>query len=127
MKKLISLLIILIMCIPFSACTPPSATSSSTSSSRKTELSDSQIESIVSSELYSEISKWYKTADPGSCRYSINKTEKKNNQLYVYGTVTLYDKYGSLTTGHSDGSGRSFRTFTIEMRSNGDVISCDID
>ncbi len=52
----------------------------------------------VATALRDEIGSKYDTADPDSCRYDINKQEKQGNFTYVYGSVTLYDKYGKLTT-----------------------------
>lgn len=91
------------------------------------ELSESEIESKVVSALYSEVGRKYDTADPGSCRYSINKTERNGNGKYtVYGEVTLIDKYGKTTGGWADGSGTAFRRFTVTINSSGST-SCTIE
>lgn len=90
-------------------------------------LTDAEIEDIVVRALYNKISSKYDTADAGSSRYSINKIEEKYGDIYVYGSVTLYDKYGQPTTGWNDGSGSIFRSFTVKINSSGSLRSCDIE
>lgn len=49
--------------------------------------------------------------DSGSSRWSVNKIERKgDDDIYVYGTVSLYDKYGSF---------KRSGTFTVEMTNKG--------
>lgn len=130
MKRTVSIILALLLCMSLCACGTSSESSSSdtqeeadvysnaeieSSSEKSHELTDDEVEMIVVQELYNQIStsKWHQ-ADPGSCRYSINKTERKPGFIYIYGEVYLYDKYGKLTTGYSDGSGSYSHTFEIE-------------
>ncbi len=137
-KKRYLALVALLLFLPLYACSEgsdsaPNAGNSSGGVSASTSqesqgLSDAEIEALVVSALYDEIGSTYDTADPGSCRYSINKTEKSGGKLLVYGEVTLYDKYGKVTGGWVDGSGTPFRTFDITIsESSRDVTSCEID
>ena len=90
-------------------------------------MTDDEIESSVVNALYNKIKSKYDDADAGSCRYSINKIEKEFGYIYVYGSVTLYDKYGNLTTGWSDGSGTPFRSFSVKIDADtGRAYNCEI-
>ncbi len=81
----------------------------------------------VATALRDEIGSKYDTADPDSCRYDINKQEEQGNFTYVYGSVTLYDKYGKLTTGWRDDSGTPYRSYTVKINnSTGKAVSCEI-
>ena len=132
MKKIVVLLLTLVMLFTLCACedqdtTKQTASSTTSYQSTKKELTDSDIKSIVVDKLYDTIDRTYVTAAPGSCRYSINTTEKKNGDIYVYGSVTLYVKYGELTGGWSDGSGTPFRRFTVKIDADTGWGSCDIE
>jgi curli biogenesis system outer membrane secretion channel CsgG len=136
MKKVITLLMVFLTILALAACgrsNAPSTTSTPNPSSTpiptstpKPELSSTEIENIVVKALYDKIKSTYPMADAGSCRYSINKTEKSGSYYYVYGSVTLYDKYGKTTGGWSDGSGTPFRSFTVKMNEDGRFPSCTI-
>lgn len=132
-KKLYSIRIIAIVVLFFVGlfCTPVSEQTSSVGGSYTSRtvdmLTESEIERAVVNALYQEISEKYDNADPGSCKFEINKTEIKNGTLYVYGEVYLYDKYGKFTTGYRDGSGTPYRVFTVTIGDNCWVRSCDID
>lgn len=99
MKRTVSIILALLLCISLCACGTSSESSSSdtqeeadvysnaeieSSSEKSHELTDDEIEMIVVQELYNQIStsKWHQ-ADPGSCRYSINKTERKPGFIYM--------------------------------------------
>ncbi len=138
MKKWIVLLLSLVIVISLCACENQDSSNRNTSSikssspstyaTEKDELSDTEIESIVANALYNKIDSYYDTADAGSCRYDINKTEEKNGYIYAYGSVTLYDKYGKITGGWADGSGTAFRSFTVKINADTGLVSnCDID
>lgn len=99
------------------------ASSGSASSGGSADITKMQ----VATALRDEIGSKYDTADPDSCRYDINKQEEQGNYTYVYGSVTLYDKYGKLTTGWMDDSGTPYRSYTVKINnSTGDVVSCEI-
>lgn len=85
---------------------------------------DDFVEGVVALALLNEIGTEFNLADPGSCRYSINKIDRSGSSVKVYGEVTLYDKYGKLSDGR--GGGTPFRTFDIKMDEDGDVTSCKI-
>ena len=93
--------------------------------STPTVLSDDKIDSLVVEALYKELQRrqriiWF-DVDPGSCKYNINKTEKGNEYTYVYGTVVLYDKFGSISTSAPK------RNFTIKIDQKTEtVISCEL-
>ena len=88
---------------------------------------DSTYELLAASALLKEIDRKYSAADPSSCKYKINKTEKEGNSTVVYGKLYLYDEYGKATTGYSDGSGSYIRTFEVKINdSTGSVTSCKI-
>lgn len=108
-----------------SGYSPSSGTASSGSASSGGSADITKMQ--VAQALRDEIGSKYDTADPDSCRYDINKQEEQGNYTYVYGSVTLYDKYGELTTGWVDDSGTPFRTYTVKINnSTGDVASCEI-
>lgn len=133
MKKTLSHVLISLICISvLTGCSGNITSEDPTTSDISTyseNLTDSQIEALVVSALYSKLSETYDTVDAGSCRYSINKTETTSSGFtYVYGSVTLYDKYGKLTTGWIDGSGTAFRDFTVGINNSyGTVSSCKIN
>lgn len=109
MKRTVSIILALLLCISLCACGTSSESSSSdtqeeadvysnaeieSSSEKSHELTDDEVEMIVVDdevemivvqELYNQIStsKWHQ-ADPGSCRYSINKTERKPGFIYIW-------------------------------------------
>lgn len=88
---------------------------------------DDTYELLAVSALLKEIDRKYSAADPGSCKYNINKTQKEGNYTVVYGKLYLYDQYGKATTGYSDGSGSYIRTFEVKINDNtGSVSSCTI-
>ena len=120
MKKFISLLLVFTMMLSLCACGGGGSSnndkfSTSTFSSEKDGLTDSEIKSIVSDALYKKIDSKYPTA------------EAKSGYIYVYGKVALFDKYGSLTTGWFDGSGSYIRNFTVKINVDTRSSSCDID
>lgn len=131
MKRIIALLLCIVsMCFCLTACSNSTATkekestattkTQSATTTKQAGLTDSQIESATVEALIKLIKNKYKAADAGSCRYSINKvTQDRKGDYIVYGTVTLYDKYGKLTTGHHDGSGSYTRSFEIKI--NGEM------
>lgn len=96
------------------------------SSSLSNELTEEKIKTIVAGALYDAIDSKFDTADAGSTRYEINKTEEKKGYVYVYGNVVLYDKYGKTTTGWRDGSGSAYRSFCVIMTTSGSVYSCEV-
>lgn len=142
MKKIVCIALVGVCCFSLCACGSKSASEAGAKSQVNTEsaqkpsstkkqenktLTNTEIETKVKSALKKEINSKYKTADPESCRYSINKTETNNGYIYVYGKVTLYDKYGKTTTGHVDKSGTAYRSFDIKIKeSTGAVSSCSI-
>ncbi len=137
MKKWIALLLSLVLALSLCACnhkessdgssSSTDSSSDSTSERKKDTLTYDAIEALVVNALYQEIDSTYTTADPGSCSYAINTTETNGDFTYVYGSVTLYDKYGRATGGWSDGSGTPFRSFTIQINGRtGRVTSCKI-
>lgn len=128
MKKWIVLLLSLIVALSLCACDSGDSSYSYNSEAEEDELTNDEIESIVSSAIYREINSKYDAADAGSCRYKINKTEEeKDGYIYVYGSVTLYDKYGKLTGGWNDGSGSPYRDFTVKINAETKrASSCDI-
>lgn len=85
--------------------------SNTTTTNKNTTLTDAQIKTITENALYSKVKSVSANADPGSCRYKINKTVKGKNagEYSVYGTVSLYDKYGKLI------SGKAQMSFTVEI------------
>ncbi len=106
MKRTVSIILALLLCISLCACGTSSESSSSdtqeeadvysnaeieSSSEKSHELTDDEVEMIVVQELYNQIStsKWHQ-ADPGSCRYSINKTERKPGFIYIYMVKFIY-------------------------------------
>lgn len=129
MKKLIALLMVVILGISLCACgtnNNPNSGTNSYVSTESDELSDNEIESLVASALYSKVGSKYDTADPGSTTYKINKTDKSGSYIYVYGSLTLYDKYGKATGGWVNGSGTPYRSFEVKINDSGRVVSCDI-
>lgn len=132
MKRLITLLLAFTMLFSLCACGGESNTPTTAEDQeyepQKYELSDDVIESIVVRALYEEIDSTFDTADAGSCTYGINKTEKENGYIYVYGSVTLYDKYGRATSGWITGSGTPYKSFTVKIdEDTGRLSSCNID
>lgn len=101
--------------------------SSKSSSSSSGALTENLKEAMVASALMSEVRTKFPIADAGSTKYKINKTEQKSGYTIVYGKLYLYDKYGKSTTGRSDGSGSSIRTFEVKIsNSTKKVSSCTI-
>ena len=104
-----------------------SSSSKSGSSSSSGALTENLKEAMVASALMSEVRTKFPIADAGSTKYKINKTEQKSGYTIVYGKLYLYDKYGKSTTGRSDGSGSSIRTFEVKIsNSTKKVSSCTI-
>jgi len=130
MKRTIALLLALVLCLSLCACGSENATAEddtyTTSDAESDFLYNDDIEAIVVGALYDEIDSKYDTADAGSSRYEINKIDRKFDAIYVYGSVTLYDKYGMTTTGWTDGSGTPFRSFEVKISEDGYALSCDI-
>ena len=140
MKKYLLIILAMLLAVTLVACTENKNESSSSrsnstsssyysSSSSESGLSNSQIESIVASALVKQIDKQFKTAEGSQCRYKISTIEenKTGTHYYVYGTVYLYDKYGSLTTGYVDGSGSFSKTFEVGIvKSSGNISKCEI-
>ncbi len=136
MKKWIALLLSLMMVLSLCSCKnedpsdddTSSSGSSYSSASDEDELTDDEIESIVVNALYNEINSKFDTADAGSSRYDINKTETKSGYVYVYGSVTLYDKYGMTTSGWIDESGTPYKNYTVKIDADtGRATSCEIE
>lgn len=138
MKKVLALILTMLFVLSLVAC-GGSNKEEEKSSSKKTNyetsevetedkysLTDSKIKSLVEDALVDKIRKTYDTADPYKTRYSIGTTERDGNKYTVYGTLTMYDKYGQVTTGWIDGSGSYTRSFEVKI-SYGEVSSCDID
>lgn len=136
MKRVVTLFLALIFVLMLVACggsntEAPTSTTTPTSTPKPTttpkpELSSYDIERIVVKALSDAIDSKYPMADAGSCRYSINKTEKSGGYYNVYGSVTLYDEYGRTTGGWPDGSGTAYRSFTVTMNEEGKNPSCTI-
>ena len=88
----------------------------------KTEPTADEIENEVVIALYGTIQAREPLADPDSCRYSINKTEVDGSGSYyhinVYGTVTLYDKYGNTIKD-------ARRNFTVKILYNSGILILD--
>lgn len=99
---------------------------SSSAENGEKKLSDSEIKKIVEQALLDEIKSKYSEAQPNSTKYTLANTEKKGNYTYAYGTVTLYDKYGKITTGYSDGSGSFKKSFEVKISKSGSVVDCKI-
>lgn len=127
MKKIFILIMVLMMVVGFVGCSAQSTDieTSETEENKSTttavpeveeSLSEDMIKLITEQALYNEVNSKYDNADAASTRYSINKIEENGSTIYVYGSVTLYDKYGELTTGWSDNSGSYNRVFTVEIK-----------
>ncbi len=127
MKKIFILIMVLMMVVGFVGCSaqPTDVEPSETEENESTatavpeveeRLSEDMIKLITEQALYNEVNSTYTNADAASTRYSINKIEEKGSVIYVYGSVSLYDKYGQLTTGWSDNSGSYNRVFTVEIK-----------
>lgn len=127
MKKQFILIMVLIMVLGIVGCSAQSTdiepsetkenkTTTTTAPKEEESLSEDMIIRLTEQALYNEVDSTYTNADAASTRYSINKIEEKGNIIYVYGSVSLYDKYGQLTTGWSDNSGSYNRVFTVEIK-----------
>lgn len=88
---------------------------------------DKKIERRAFLKVYDEVDSKFKTADASSSKFNINKIERDGDEVFVYGTVVLYDKYGRLTTGWRDGSGSSSHSFKVRMSSLGSILSCNLE
>lgn len=137
MKRTVSIILALLLCISLCACGTSSESSSSdtqeeadvysnaeieSSSEKSHELTDDEVEMIVVQELYNQIQYQWPTADAGSCRYSLNKIERTSHYITAYGEVYLYDKYGKLM------SGSYSHTFKILCTADGETVySCRFD
>lgn len=75
------------------------------------EVTAEDLEELAPYYLYYSLSDNYKgtKVDPDSCKYLVNKydTTSQPNWVYAYGTVSLYDKYGSFV---------SSKNFEIQVR-----------
>lgn len=137
MKRTVSIILALLLCISLCACGTSSESSSSDTQeeadvysnaandfdfSKEDELTDSEVEAIVVKKLYKQIQYQWPTADAGSCRYSLNKIERTSHYITAYGEVYLYDKYGKLM------SGSYSHTFKILCTADGETVySCRFD
>lgn len=137
MKKVFVLIMVLIMAMGIVGCSeqptykepsekPKEEIPAPTVPQKDEGLSEEMIILLTERALYNEIASTYTNADPGSTRYSINKIEEGYREIYVYGTLSMYDKYGQLTTGWIDNSGSYFRTFTVTIENDGEA-SAEID
>lgn len=127
MKKWIALLLSFVMALSLCACgngntSIRSATDSEQEEDESTDdefelYSDFTIKLYVENALRNEIKEYMSDVD--SFRANINKTEKESGYIYVYGTVTLYDKYGNLTD-------NPFRSYTVRINTSTRNASCDI-
>ena len=130
MKKYIVICLILLMSFSLFGCTDNGAKNETEEcvenieDDEKLTDDDDFVEAAVALALLDEIGAEFRLADPGSCRYSINKIDRSGCSVKVYGEVTLYDKYGKLSDGR--GGGTPFRTFDIKMDEYGNVTSCKI-
>lgn len=98
---IIAVVIVIIINSASKSSSSSSTDSSKSSSTYSSSSNSSSMELFVESALYSEVSKKYSSydVDPSSCKYRINKQEKgSGNTTVVYGTLTLYDKYGNLVS-----------------------------
>lgn len=136
MKKVLALMLALVLVLSLAACgetssgskTPTSSNTSTSSYERESkELTDTEIKSKVEEAILDEVKSRYAVADPYSTRYKIANKETKGDYIYVYGTVTLYDKYGQITTGHADGSGSYSRTFEVKINKDGSISNCNVE
>ena len=136
MKKVLALLLAMVLVLSLAACggansennNNSSKTSDSSSSKEENkELSDSEIKSRVEKALLEQIKTQFSEADPYSTKYSIANKKKNRKYIDVYGTCTLYDKYGKITTGYSDGSGSYTKSFEVNLSLEGFRDNCDID
>ena len=67
-----------------------------------TSLTDEEIDKEVQMCLISAIRRDRPSAEPGSCTYHISSIDRTDyGMIYVYGTVSLRDKYGNLLPGVS--------------------------
>lgn len=132
MKKVLALMLALVLVLSLVACgggNNSSSSKSDTSSSQKDskELSESEITSKVENAILKQVEEQFPEADPYSTRYSISQKQKNGKYIDVYGTLTLYDKYGKTTTGYSDGSGSYTKSFEVNVSTEGYTDKCDID
>lgn len=68
----------------------------------KTPATDEEIDKEVQICLISAIRRDRPSAEPGSCTYHISSIDRTDyGMIYVYGTVSLRDKYGNLLPGVS--------------------------
>lgn len=117
--------VILIMLVGlFSACSDEDAESHTQDDTRQTEqrMTDEDYESLAAMALLSEISNSYysDSVDAGSSTYEVASVDKSGLNTEIYGTVTLYDKYGKVY-------GDYRREFSVTVDSDGDVQSCYIE
>lgn len=139
MKRTLTLFLALIIVLSLTACGSGTSNSSSSDSfdsnssgeyESKNELSESLIDLMVQNALLDKIREKYSEADPLSTKYRIANTQKdyqaSEANYTVYGTLTLYDKYGQITTGYLDGSGSYSKTFEVKIE-DGEVKECEID
>lgn len=131
MKKIFAILLALVMILSLTACKEPDnkkassgeSNSSKSYSDTNTQMTDSEIERIVVRKLLEKLRTTRgSNLDPESCRYSINKIERMGSEIYVYGTVTFYDKYGELTKVSGDYS----KSFTVTFKRTG-AVYCSLD
>ena len=107
MKKVISILLALILVLSLVACGGEKSNSDDSSKSAKSsysnntksvsDLTDQEIKSKVAEALQSQVKSIFSKAEPSLTRFNITNKENKNDKLYVYGTLSLFDKYGEST------------------------------
>ena len=136
MKKVLALMLALIMVLSLVAC-GGSNTDSETTTGKKSdsssyekdskELSESEIKLKVEKAILEEVKSHYPDAEPYSTRYQIANKKTNGKYIDVYGTLTLYDKYGKVTTGYIDGSGSYTKSFEVNVSTEGYYDKCNID
>lgn len=88
-------------------------------------LTDSELETLAVQTLYSHLvslESKYKTIDPDSCRYSINKIAHDDGSVEIYGIVYFYDKHGSVVKYGSHYQ----RNFTVHTTEWGSSAWCEL-
>ena len=89
-------------------------------------LSDSEIKNRVQMALAKYVEDHYSEASPYRTTFKISQRSKNGNYIDIYGTCTLYDKYGKVTTGYFDGSGSYTKSFEVNLSLEGLGDKCDI-
>ncbi len=95
------------------------------SSKNSGKLSDSEIEDLAVQTLYKQLLAYennYHSIDAASCKYKINKIERDNGSVEIYGVVYFYNKHGSAVK-----FGGSYQSdFTVHTTEWGGVPWCEI-